>query len=1340
MKLFRRIAIAILAVLTLAGVCVAAAACNHDNEPCMHYITEYVAVDDMLHQEVCLDCESVLGQEPHSYCIVDEDGGFRIPDDEPTVLHCAVCGHEFFVEGIGPDTPTYPSMFSYGGIIRDGVETVSVEVNLYYATKGVAEIPSVLPPDKVDRWQSWAEEDGNRFVNKVTDVTIVCHDLDEGPGEMCSALYLPDGVEHVNVILYTSVVEANGTSKTEIEWFKSLCTHDESGYYLGTADNDYYAFIIPECVEELNVHAGTKIIVDDALSDSQYYEPNAPYTVKKITLPEGLTRLPDKGFYGMEALREVNIPDGITYIPESCFYNTQVTSLILPDSVVEIGDKAFVLSPLHTLVLPDSVTTLGEQLFLYNDNGQVTCPLRYLELGSGITELPASSFGNMLEILELCNRSQVALTNNSLAEDEGRYINAHRIITDPADTKIFTDNGYTYFDDNGTILCVDGPEGATTLTLPADYNGGSYKVTPLFGGFADVTDLTVPTSVGSWDLRHPGTTGIYYSQICVPEKITGSWAIVKAFNNDDLSYDPIAGGLVYKCTREVVLQGDIAFGENDSGIELKKVTIDASVSKITVPSSFDYSYRYAVMGAEDLYVVPGALLECDPRVFGYISVTNSLKADSYVVACKVLNSYEYSDPIPLVEIVSCLDPDGYTLPVSGSSYHVCDITELVVSEGVTALPDGLFGHGGGGEKWLESVTLPQSLRRIPTGLVNGGNFEEIELPADLTEIGEKAFYYCSELKSLTLPTGLKSIGSKAFYGCIMLDSVSLPAGLERIDSEAFYACNSLTSVELPDGLSYLGGWVFNMPDFGEREDGVIYLGKYAIGLDGTQQEVALRAGTEKFFDYSYRNDNTMSTIYTSITSIELPASLEYWASLEDRSEDYRVDYSKLQQIIVNGANEHFSALDGLLYNKAETELLYVPYNFDPERVIFPDTLEHIGKDVFADTSAYSEHSRAGTDLVVDGWIVYLAQGDQDIVELDPSKNYADGIMDSLTRFSYQGSIYSRTDGKLTLESVTDKNVYFVSIMDGTYAVASNAFADMPNLYGVYFPASVQRLQNGVFGNRASAVNRYFEGDIPAGSDRYDDSTNGGDDFKVDGGEFTHVTIDPTTSNIYAYVDDAHNLVADASTLYMLCGNASMHPTTGNGQTTHVTVPDMYDGKVVYGIADYAFIGNPVHWLTLNAEGDHVKFIGDYAFQDSNMSTMTVTNVGYIGEHAFYKAKFSNGRDITFGYNREDLGDEFALQIEDGAFAFNSALDAIQLGTANVVFGSKPFEGCTSLYYVYTSTGEVAPNKSYTWYTVTLDMSSHSVNVKQVQLTATELAQALKSNDMPYAFIDPTSLM
>ena len=75
-------------------------------------------------------------------------------------------------------------------------------------------------------------------------------------------------------------------------------------------------------------------------------------------------------------------------------------------------------------------------------------------------------------------------------------------------------------------------------------------------------------------------------------------------------------------------------------------------------------------------------------------------------------------------------------------------------------------------------------------------------------IGDKAFYYCRGLTSLTLPDGITSIGYCAFYGCSGLTSLTLPDGITSMGFWAFCNSSGLTSLTIPAGITSIHSLAF----------------------------------------------------------------------------------------------------------------------------------------------------------------------------------------------------------------------------------------------------------------------------------------------------------------------------------------------------------------------------------------------------------------------------------------------------------------------------------------------------------------------------------------------------
>ena len=112
-------------------------------------------------------------------------------------------------------------------------------------------------------------------------------------------------------------------------------------------------------------------------------------------------------------------------------------------------------------------------------------------------------------------------------------------------------------------------------------------------------------------------------------------------------------------------------------------------------------------------------------------------------------------------------------------------------------------------KQIQSVVVGEGVTQIGNyAFYHCTNLVSVSLPSSLTSIGKDAFYFCKSLPTINFPEGLKSIGNAAFEECRILTSVVLPASLESLEAFAFQSCDKLTSVELPASLKTIGNHVF----------------------------------------------------------------------------------------------------------------------------------------------------------------------------------------------------------------------------------------------------------------------------------------------------------------------------------------------------------------------------------------------------------------------------------------------------------------------------------------------------------------------------------------------------
>ena len=74
--------------------------------------------------------------------------------------------------------------------------------------------------------------------------------------------------------------------------------------------------------------------------------------------------------------------------------------------------------------------------------------------------------------------------------------------------------------------------------------------------------------------------------------------------------------------------------------------------------------------------------------------------------------------------------------------------------------------------------------------------KSISIPSSVLEIGNEAFYKCSNLENITFEeeSNLTIIGESSFYGCFNLESISIPILVSEIGNEGFYNCSNLENI------------------------------------------------------------------------------------------------------------------------------------------------------------------------------------------------------------------------------------------------------------------------------------------------------------------------------------------------------------------------------------------------------------------------------------------------------------------------------------------------------------------------------------------------------------------
>ena len=110
---------------------------------------------------------------------------------------------------------------------------------------------------------------------------------------------------------------------------------------------------------------------------------------------------------------------------------------------------------------------------------------------------------------------------------------------------------------------------------------------------------------------------------------------------------------------------------------------------------------------------------------------------------------------------------------------------------------------------LKKIELPEEISTIGNyAFANCENLTMTKLPNGITVIYASAFSSCSNLALTELPSGLTRILGTSFNNCKNLALMELPSGLTEIGEKAFYNCEKMTISEIPSGITKIGAGTF----------------------------------------------------------------------------------------------------------------------------------------------------------------------------------------------------------------------------------------------------------------------------------------------------------------------------------------------------------------------------------------------------------------------------------------------------------------------------------------------------------------------------------------------------
>lgn len=187
----------------------------------------------------------------------------------------------------------------------------------------------------------------------------------------------------------------------------------------------------------------------------------------------------------------------------------------------------------------------------------------------------------------------------------------------------------------------------------------------------------------------------------------------------------------------------------------------------------------------------------------------------------------------------------------------------------------------------------------------------------VVKISDKAFYYCTEMSSITIPNSITDIGEEAFENCSALTSIIIPNTVKHLGKSAFMNCSNLEDVTLSNSLESISDYTFYKCSLLKNisiPNSVNQIGEYAFHHCYNLANVIIPNSVTKINNHAFTN-------CYKLTQVTIPSSVLYIG-------DYTFYYcNNLTEIIIEDGNDFLefeSFWADVAFNRESTVFLYCP--------------------------------------------------------------------------------------------------------------------------------------------------------------------------------------------------------------------------------------------------------------------------------------------------------------------------------------------------------------------------------------------------------------------------------
>ena len=701
------------------------------------------------------------------------------------------------------------------------------------------------------------------------------------------------------------------------------------------AHSDLTTINLPPSLSEIQdfAFANTKlkeITIPDSVEKIGYGAFDSVETLDKVTLPANLKEISSKTFYKTN-IAKITIPESVSSIGGIAFADTPLQSITLPNNLISIGQNAFSGTQLTNVTLPSKLKTLETEAFGkiatlvsvniplslesgYNafsnskklenvifEDGRENIPSGLLS-NIGIKTFTLPSTIKTIEYSAFAQNdylSEIILNNALEAIFESAFANTNLKHVKLPDSLTYLGRGA--FENNHSLTEVIFPKqlraisenafantGLTKLEIPSnieEIHSGAFYNTKLSDLILSEGIKRIASSafVGNQlkvielpaSLQYLGSSAFGNSSKLRVVKIKSNIELDRYYDVNTISpftYQNYYGDEISKQRPESIFVNFEGGVSKVSDYLFKGVT---PIKSVTFKDNINLTEigSHAFDGTSLTFLtLPDTVETLGEYAFGNINTLNSVNipeklttADRAFAGSKKLN--ELRNKIEGIRI-----PDGM--------FENTGLTTFIVPSGIKEIGKYAFRNNkstaisfDGPQEGFKDVILPVGLTKIDSRAFESTDIGYYDIPDTVSEIGDGAFRFNPNLKSIKLPSELKALKGYLFEGNKGMKLLVIPDKVESIDTNAFVNMEGLENVYIPASVTNIGE---NLIANKDKVTFHVEVGSYA--------ETYLKANGFKTVavgdDYKHYNDSIVTRAHLLTTSQNLKFSGDLSLRLE----------------------------------------------------------------------------------------------------------------------------------------------------------------------------------------------------------------------------------------------------------------------------------------------------------------------------------------------------------------------------------------------------------------------------------------------------------------------------